>query len=47
MDKDKLEEITGIFCEKYCKYQEKFTSQSDLDDICESCPMNELAEFLE
>lgn len=47
MDSERLEKITGEFCDKYCKYPCKTKNQDELDEICESCPMNELADLLD
>ena len=47
MDKQQLEEITGEFCDKYCKYPLVCTKQEQLDTVCEGCPMNELLDLKE
>lgn len=50
MTKQKLEELTGKFCDKYCIYARMYSSeeqQDKLDEICESCPMNEMFELLD
>ena len=47
LDSERLEKITGEFCDRYCKYPCKTKNQDELDEICESCPMNELADLLD
>ena len=47
MDKQRLEEITEQFCDKYCLYAKHCTNQDRLDGICNECPMNELFELLD
>ena len=39
-----IEELTGKFCDKYCKFASSAANQKQLDDICSKCPMNELFE---
>lgn len=46
----KLEEITGKFCDRYCTFSRIFChedEQDKLDEICKSCPMNEMFELLD
>ena len=46
----KLEEITGKLCDRYCIYSRIFSSEEEqekLDDICKTCPMNGLFDLLD
>lgn len=47
MDKERLEELTGEFCDRYCKYPYVCTDEETLDTVCEDCPMNRMVEFLD
>ena len=47
MDKQRLEEITGQFCDRYCRFARQCTNQDALDKICDKYPMNQLFELLE
>jgi len=50
MTVQKLEEITGKLCDKYCIYAKIYSSEEEqdkLDDICKVCPMNGLFELLD
>lgn len=46
MDKKTLEELTGEFCDNYCKYPNSCSSEDELDIVCEQCPMNRMVELL-
>jgi len=39
-----LEEMCELMCDNYCRYPDTVASQEELDDICESCPLNDLQE---
>ena len=45
-DSQEIEQLTEQFCDHYCKYPEMFKDQNELDDICDSCPINQLADEL-
>lgn len=47
VDEKRLEKLTEKFCDKYCKFAREIKNQDELDEICESCPMNELADLLD
>ena len=47
MDEQKLEQLTGEFCDKYCQYPNVCADQGTLDKVCEKCPMKELSELLD
>ena len=47
MDKQTLEELTGEFCDKYCKYPYICGTEDALDTVCEQCPMNRMVELLD
>ena len=38
------EKIAGMICDTICKYPDKCGSQEQLDEICETCPVNELTD---
>ena len=47
MDKKTLEKLTGVFCDRYCKYPYICRTQDKLDIVCEQCPMNRMVELLD
>ena len=47
MTKQKLEEITGKFCDKYCRFPYICGNEKQLETVCDSCPMNELFDVLD
>ena len=47
MDKQRLEEITGEFCDRYCKFQYICKDEEQLETVCEDCPMNKLVELFD
>lgn len=46
MLEQELEAIREVFCDKFCKYPFICKTQDEIDDICEECPLNKLAEIL-
>ncbi len=40
-----IEELSGKFCDKYCKFVSSTTNEKQLEDICNECPMNELFDI--
>lgn len=40
----KLDEIREQMYDHFCRYPDTVASQEELDDICESCPINDLQE---
>lgn len=41
-----IEELSGEFCDKYCKYACLVDNEEQLEEICNKCPMNKLFDFL-
>ena len=46
MDIQKSEELTGKFCDNYCKYPCEIKDVEKLEKICSDCPMNEMFDLL-
>lgn len=47
MDKQKLEQLTSEFCDKYCQYPNVCANEETLETVCDKCPMNEMFELLD
>ena len=47
MDKKVLEDLTGEFCDNYCKFPCEISDQDKLDEVCEKCPMNKMFDLLD
>lgn len=47
MDEKAFEKIAEKFCDRFCKYPSICLNQTELERICEKCPMNELEKMLE
>ena len=47
MDKEKLEKLTGEFCDQYCRFPYICQDEEALETVCENCPMNGLFELLD
>ncbi len=47
MDKKALEDLTGKFCDNYCKFACEIKDPDELDEVCNKCPMNEMFELLD
>lgn len=45
MDIQKLEELTGKFCDNYCKYPCEIKDVEEFEKICSDCPMNEMFDL--
>ena len=46
MTEKELEELTGEFCDKYCKFPFVCTDEETLESACNVCPMNKLFDLL-
>lgn len=47
LDKTAVEELQENFCDNFCKYPHICGSQEDLEDKCNSCPLNMISEVNE
>lgn len=46
MLEQELEAMRQVFCDEYCKYPNTCKSQDELEEKCEECPLNKLAEIV-
>ena len=44
MDSSKIEEITSLICDEYCKYPITIHDEEQLVHICDKCPLCKLME---
>ena len=45
INKDTLNEVTEIMCDKYCKWTFEADSQEALEEICNDCPLNNILHW--
>ena len=42
-----IQEIKEAMCDEYCKYPFNTETQADLNEICETCPLNKMEDLID